>query len=483
MTRFDTILRGGTVATAAEVFRADIGINGGRIAAIAERLGDAERVIDATGRLVLPGGIDAHVHIDQVQAPGLASAGARMADGFLSGTRSAAFGGTTCTLSFAVQHRGQSLRAAVEDYHRRAAGKALLDYSFHLVLSDPTPEVLGQELPALVARGHRSLKVYMTYEAMRLSDTQILDVLEVARQQRAVVLVHAENHEIIGWLAERLERAGHTAPRFHATSRPIAVEREATHRAITLGEIADVPLVIVHVSGAEPLEEIRRARARGLTVLAETCPQYLMLTEADLDQPDMLGAQVMCSPPPRDTAAQAACWRGLQDGTFDIFNSDHAPYRFDGEGKLRAGPNPPFRKVSNGVPGLATRLPILFSEGVVAGRISLPRFVALTATNNAALYGLAPRKGSIAVGADADIAIWDPARRVTITNALLHHEVDYTPYEGMVVTGWPEVVMSRGEVIVEGGVLRATPGRGRFLEQRVSSAFGPAAEGLPWISA
>jgi dihydropyrimidinase len=483
VTRFDTILRGGTVATAAEVFRADIGINGGRIAAIAERLGDAERVIDATGRLVLPGGIDAHVHIDQVQAPGLASAGARMADGFLSGTRSAAFGGTTCTLSFAVQHRGQSLRAAVEDYHRRAAGKALLDYSFHLVLSDPTPEVLGQELPALVARGHRSLKVYMTYEAMRLSDTQILDVLEVARQQRAVVLVHAENHEIIGWLAERLERAGHTAPRFHATSRPIAVEREATHRAITLGEIADVPLVIVHVSGAEPLEEIRRARARGLTVLAETCPQYLMLTEADLDQPDMLGAQVMCSPPPRDTAAQAACWRGLQDGTFDIFNSDHAPYRFDGEGKLRAGPNPPFRKVSNGVPGLATRLPILFSEGVVAGRISLPRFVALTATNNAALYGLAPRKGSIAVGADADIAIWDPARRVTITNALLHHEVDYTPYEGMVVTGWPEVVMSRGEVIVEGGVLRATPGRGRFLEQRVSSAFGPAAEGLPWISA
>ncbi len=472
MTRFDTVIRGGTVATASDVFRADIGILDGRIAAIAERLGDAERVIDATGRLVLPGGIDAHVHIDQVQAPGLASAGARMADGFLSGTRSAAFGGTTCTLSFAVQHRGASLRAAVEDYHRRAAGNAYLDYSFHLVLADPRPEVLGQELPALVARGHRSLKVYMTYEAMRLSDTQILDVLEVAREQRAVVLVHAENHEIIGWLADRLERRGQTAPRFHATSRPLPVEREATHRALTLGEIAGVPLVIVHVSGAEPLEEIRRARARGVTVIAETCPQYLTLTEQDLDQPDMLGAKVMCSPPPRDTASQAACWRGIEDGTFELFNSDHAPYRFDAEGKLRAGPSAPFRKVSNGVPGLATRLPILFSEGVVAGRISLPRFVALTAANNAAVYGL-DRKGRIAVGADADIAIWDPERRMTITNDLLHHDVDYTPWEGMSVTGWPERVLSRGEMIVEHGELRAKPGRGRFIEQSVSSAFGP----------
>ena len=473
MTRFDTIIRGGTVATAADVFRADIGILDGRITAIAEGLREADRIIDATGRIVLPGGIDAHVHIDQVQAPGLASAGARMADGFLSGTRSAAFGGTTCTLSFAVQHRGASLRAAVEDYHRRAEGNAFLDYSFHMVLSDPRPDVLGQELPALVARGHRSLKVYMTYEAMRLSDTQILDVLEVAREQRAIVLVHAENHEIIGWLAERLERRGDTAPRFHATSRPIAVEREATHRALTLGEIAGVPLVIVHVSGVEPLEEIRRARARGLAVIAETCPQYLTLTADDLDQPDMLGAKVMCSPPPRDTASQAACWRGIEDGTFELFNSDHAPYRFDAEGKLRAGPAAPFRKVSNGVPGLATRLPILFSEGVIGGRISLPRFVALTAANNAAIYGL-DRKGRIAIGADADIAIWDPARKVRITNDLLHHEVDYTPWEGMMVTGWPELVMSRGDIVVERGELRARPGRGRFIEQSVSSAYGPA---------
>jgi dihydropyrimidinase len=483
MSDFDLVIRGGTVATAADVFKADLGIRDGRIAAMADRIAGGARVIDATGRLVLPGGIDAHVHIDQVQAPGLASAGARMADGVLSGTRSAAFGGTTCTISFAVQHRGQSLRAAVEDYHRRAAGQAFLDYSFHMVVSDPTPEVLGQELPALVARGHRSLKVYMTYEAMRLSDRQILDVLEAARVSEAVVLIHAENHEILTWLAEKLEQQGKTAPRFHAASRPIAVEREATHRAVTLAEIAGVPLVVVHVSGAEPLEEIRRARARGLTVFGETCPQYLMLTEGDLDQPDMLGAQVMCSPPPRDKASQDACWRGLEDGTFDIFNSDHAPYRFDGEGKLRAGPSPPFRKVANGIPGLATRLPILFSEGVIGGRIDLPRFVALTATNNAKLYGLHPRKGTIAVGADADLAIWDPERRVTITNDLLHHEVDYTPYEGLVVTGWPETTLSRGEVVVEKGELRASPGRGRFLQQDLSAAWrrGRPAPAPAWM--
>ena len=305
-------------------------------------------------------------------------------------------------------------------------------------------------------------------------------MLSVAHEERAVVLVHAENHEIIGWLAERLEREGRTRPRQHATSRPLPVEREATHRAITLGEVADVPIVIVHVSGAAPADEIRRARARGANVHAETCPQYLFLTEDDLDLPDMAGAKAMCSPPPRDSASQAAIWQGIEDGLFDLFNSDHAPYRFDGDGKLRAGANPPFRKVANGIPGLETRLALLFSEGVGTGRIDLQRFVALTATNNARLYGLHPRKGTIAVGADADLAIWDPDRKVTLRNADLHHNVDYTPYEGRVVTGWPEIVISRGEVIVSHGQLRAEPGRGRFLEQGASAAFGKRSLGPAW---
>jgi dihydropyrimidinase len=263
-----------------------------------------------------------------------------------------------------------------------------------------------------------------------------------------------------------------TQPLYHARSRPLPVEREATHRALTLAEIVgEVPIVIVHVSGAEPMEEILRARARGLRVWAETCPQYLFLTEQDLDAPDMEGAKVMCSPPPRDSASQAALWRGIETGAFELINSDHAPYRFDSEGKLIAGPAPPFRRVSNGIPGLETRLPLMFSEGVMTGRIPLTRFVAMTATNNARLYGLAG-KGTIAVGADADIAIWNPDRTITVTNELLHHNVDYTPFEGRVLRGWPETVLSRGDIIVADGALQAEPGRGRFLEQGLSAAWG-----------
>ena len=477
---FDLVIRNGTVATAADVFKADVGVKDGRVTAIAERIVDGARVIDAAGKLVLPGGIDAHCHLDQKQAPGLASKGAMMADGFRSGSISAAFGGTTTIVPFCVQHRGESLLEAVADYHGRAEGQSVTDYAFHLIVSDPTAAVLGQELPALIRRGHTSIKVYMTYDAMRLDDRQILDVFEAARSEKAVMLIHAENHEIIGWLADRLERAGRTKPVEHARSRPLPVEREATHRALTLAEIAGVPLVVVHISGGEPLDEVRRARARGHVVVAETCPQYLVLTEQDLDLPDMLGAKVMCSPPPRDTDAQAALWRGIEDGTIDVFNSDHAPYRFDDEGKLKAGRNPSFRAVANGIPGLETRMAILFSEGVVKGRIDLPRFVALTATNNAKMYGLYPRKGTIAIGGDADICVWDPERRVTISNDMLHHNVDYTPYEGFEVQGWPEMVLSRGTIIVDNGQLVGAPGHGAFLPQEISAAW-KTREMKPWI--
>jgi dihydropyrimidinase len=487
MSGFDLVIKGGTVVTAGDRARCDVGIRDGRIAALADRLGGADRVIDATGRLVLPGGIDAHCHLDQPQAQGLASAGARMADDFESGTRSAAFGGTTTIIPFAVQHRGQSLRAAVADYHRRAAGKAYIDYAFHLVVSDPTPAVLGQELPALVEAGCTSLKVYMTYEAMRLSDTQILDVLARARELQALVMIHAENFECLTWLTGKLEAAGKIAPKYHAASRPLAVEREATHRAITLAEIADAALLIVHVSGREAAEEIRRARQKGLNISAETCPQYLLLTEADLDLPGFEGAKCMCSPPPRDKESQAVLWRGLGGGLFDILSSDHAPYRFDAGGKKRHGLDAPFRKVANGIPGLETRAPLLFSEGVVRGRITLERFVALNATNAARIYGLYPRKGTIAVGADADLAIWDPEKRVTIRNADLHHNVDYTPFEGMRVTGWPTIVLSRGEIVCQDGVLHGTKGRGVFLEcgtpEPVRRIGQQDREARAWISA
>lgn len=476
MSEFDLIIRGGTVATASDAFRSDVGITGGKIVALGSRLTGALRTIDASGKLVLPGGIDAHCHLDQPRAQGLASGGAIMADGFESGSLSAVFGGTTTIIPFAVQHRGQSVRAAVEDYHQRAAGKSYVDYGFHLIVSDPTQAVLTEELPSLIAEGYASVKVYMTYEAMRLSDRQILDVLDVNQRAGALTMIHAENYECIAWLTERLEAQGKTEPRFHEDSRPMAVEREATHRAITLSEVAQANLLIVHVSGREAIEEIRRARARGVKIFAETCPQYLFLSKEDLALPDFLGAKCMCSPPPRDPVNQAYVWQGVEDGLFDIFSSDHAPYRFDEGGKLMYGPKVSFSKVANGIPGLETRSALLFSEGVMTGRLDLNRFVALNSTNAARLYGLHQQKGTIAVGADADIAIWDTERKVTITNAMLHHNVDYTPYEGRVVTGWPVTVLSRGQVICHEGELVGQAGHGQFLKR-----FRAKNGAKPWI--
>ncbi len=456
----DLAIRGGTVATASDVFKADIGIRDGRIVMLATELPDARDNIDATGKLVLPGGVDAHCHFDQPT-----SDGSRMADDFVTGPRSAAFGGTTTVIPFACQQKGQSLRDAVRDYHARADGKSVIDYAFHLIVTDPTEQVLGQELPALIRDGYTSFKIYTTYDDLKLTDRQILEVLALARREGALTMIHAENSDVIAWLTEALERAGDTAPRFHAAARPAIAEREATHRAISLAEVVDVPMLVVHVSGGEAMDQIAAARHRGLRVFAETCPQYLFLTADDLNLDGFDGARHICSPPPRDAASQQSVWRGLQDGTFQIFSSDHAPFRFDdAKGKKVCGDHASFSHVPNGIPGVETRLPLLFSEGVVTGRISLRRFVELTATNPARLYGLMPRKGTIAVGSDADIAIWDPDRQVTITNDMLHHNVDYTPYEGRTVTGWPETVLSRGDVVIRDGDLVAQAGRGAFLE-------------------
>lgn len=470
MTGLDLVIRGGTVVTASDSYRADVGIKGGRIAAIGEALSGSE-VIDASGLLVLPGGIDAHVHLDQPTSDGTV-----MADDFASGTRSAAAGGNTTVLPFALQIRGQSLRACVEDYHRKAEGRCHTDVSFHLIISDPTPQVLGQELPALVRDGYTSFKVFMTYDDLVLNDAQLLDVFEVARRERALVMVHAEGHDAIKHLTRRLEAEGRTAPFYHGQAHAQIAEREATHRAISHAQLIDVPLVIVHVSGREPMEQIQWARARGLKVHAETCPQYIALTAEDLRglNMDFEGAKYVCSPPPRDTDSQAAIWQGLRDGTFDLFSSDHCPFRFDGPvetGKNNARARTSFRWVPNGIPGVETRLPILFSEGVSKGRISLQRFVALTSTNPARLYGLYPQKGSIAIGADADLTLWDPNLTRPIRQANLNHSCDYTPYEGLEVTGWPVRTLLRGRTIAREGAPVGEPA-GAYLPRRTSEAFG-----------
>ncbi|MCG8546193.1 MAG: dihydropyrimidinase [Alphaproteobacteria bacterium] len=459
MSKFDLLIRNGMVATAEHTVQCDIGVRDGRVAALGEDLGDADAEIDARGKVITPGGVDAHCHLDQPMTDG-----SEMADDFETGTISAAFGGTTTVIPFACQMKGESLRSAVDDYHQRAEGKAVIDYAFHLILTDPTDQVLGQELPALIKEGYTSFKIYMTYDDMKLNDREILDSLSVAKREGAMAMIHAENTDCIAWLTEKLEAAGNTEPKHHAASRPPPVEREATHRATTLAEIVDVPVLIVHVSSAEAIDQIRAAQARGVRIFAETCPQYLFLTADDLDLDGFEGAKCICSPPPRDTDSQAAVWNGLTTGVLHILSSDHAPFRYDHDkGKMVRGKGAPFRYVPNGIPGIETRLPLLFSEGVCKGRIDLRQFVQLTASTPAWMYGLYPRKGTLAVGADADMVIWDPDRDVVIDNTDLHHNVDYTPYEGMRLTGWPQITLSRGEVVCDRGDLTAVAGRGQFL--------------------
>lgn len=467
---FDLVVRNARAATASDTFDTDIGIRDGRIVQLGLGLAEGRREIDASGRVVTPGGVDAHCHLDQpMQAP------IRMADNFDTGTRSAACGGTTTVIPFAAQFKGQSLRAAVDDYHRRAEGRAHVDYAFHLIVTDPTPIVLEQELPALIAEGYTSFKIYMTYDDLKLDDYQTLEVLDVARRHGAMAMVHAENADCIEWLTRRLEAAGKTAPRYHSDARPMLVEREATHRAMALAELVDVPVLIVHVSGREAVEQIRWGREHGLTVFAETCPQYLFLTAHDLGLDDSyLGARCVCSPPPRDVANQQVIWQGLADGLFTIFSSDHAPFRYDApEGKKPGGREVTFRHIPNGIPGLETRLPLLYSEGVLGGRISLNRFVELTSTNPAKAYGLHPRKGTIAIGSDADLVIWDE-RTLTLTNEALHHAVDYTPYEGMTLNAWPGLTLCAGEVAWDGKSFHPRRGRGRFLRCGPPSLLPPA---------
>lgn len=476
MPDYDLVIRNGTVVTAADTQACDIGIKSGIVATLGRSLGAGAREIDAAGKLVLPGAIDSHCHIEQHS-----SAGVMCADDFYSATVAAAFGGTTTVIPFAAQHRGQSLREVVSHYHEAAGPKAVIDYAFHLIVSDPTEQVLGQELPALIQDGYTSFKVYMTYDLLRLNDRQMLDILALARREGALVMVHAENHDMIQWLADRLLQKGMSAPRYHAVAHARLAEGEATNRAVALSQLLDVPLLIVHVSAAEAIEVIRNAQTRGLKIYGETCPQYLFLTADDIGM-DLEGTKFCCSPPPRDKAAQEAVGRGLQNGTFQVFSSDHAPYRFDESGKLLKGAQTTFKDTANGVPGIELRVPLLFSEGVRKGRIDLNRFVALTATNHARLYGIYPKKGTIAVGSDADLAIWDPTRETAISWAMLHDNVGYTPYEGRKITGWPVTVISRGRIIIEDNTLKAERGSGQFLPCALSDAAKPLARPEPELA-
>src|SRR5919106_281070 len=471
MPDFDLVIRNGTVVTAVDSARCDVGIREGRIVALAERLPEAAREIEARDRLVLPGGVDSHCHIEQLSGMGIWNA-----DDFYSGTVSAAYGGTTTVIPFAAQHRGQSMSEVVADYRERAK-KAVVDYAFHMIVSDPSEQVVG-ELPGLIRDGFSSLKLFMTYPLLRLGDEQMLEMLALARRERAMVSVHAENDAMIGWMALRLLARGYTAPRYHAASHPRLAEAEAVHRLIAMAALVDQPIMVFHVTTEGSMAAIRDAQTRGQKVFAETCPQYLFLSADHLDQ-GLEGAKWMFSPPARDAADQAAMWRGIQNGTFQVVSSDHAPYRFDETGKLAQGPDPHFKQIANGIPGIEARLPLLFSEGVKAGRIDLNRFVELCCTNPAKIYGLHPQKGTIAIGSDADLALWDPDVVVEGDHGTTHDATGYCPYAGMTLTGWPVTVISRGEVIVDGGELLALRGRGRFLPRVAGEAARPAGVLVP----
>ena len=464
---FDLVVRGGRLITAGAEGFADVGVRGGRVVAIADRLDDATEVIDAAGLLVLPGGVDAHCHMDQPEYEGT-----RNCDDYFTGTRSALCGGTTTVMTFTYQVKGRPIREALADTLRRAAGRAAADYVPHLVVSDPSAAVLGQELPALISSGFTSLKLFLTYDSLKVSDREILETLTVAKRGGALVMVHAENDASINWSTEQLKLAGRHGIENFADSRPGIAEREATHRALALAELAGAPIYIAHVSTAGALGEISRARARGLPVYGETCPQYLLLTRQDLDRPGFEAAKFMCCPPPRDRASQDALWHGLTSGTLQVASSDHAPLLFDGaNGKQANGPQAFFDRIPAGVPGIETRLPLLFSEGVNRGRMDLQRFVALTSTDPARLFGVFPKKGTIAIGSDADITIWDPGSQATIRNDRLHHACDYTPYEGRPITGMPVTTIMRGKTVWLDGIFSGEPGHGELLAAAMSSAY------------
>ncbi|HTI00521.1 MAG TPA: dihydropyrimidinase [Acidisoma sp.] len=471
MPDFDRVIRGGVIVTGSDTIRADIGIKGEIVADVGLDLPtDGAEVIDAGGLLVLPGGVDTHCHIEQLEPDG-----SSYEDSFTHASAACFAGGTTSVITFAAQFKGQRLGPVVEEYHRRAQ-RGMVDYSFHQIINDPSDAVVAEDIPAVVASGIRSLKVFLTYDDVRVDDRQYLRVLAAARRAGALVTVHAENYDAIAWLTEALLRAGLTAPKYHAWARPTVIEREATHRAIALAELVDQPIQIFHVSGPEPAAEIAAARARGLKVWGETCPQYLVLQAADMDRPGFEGAKFICSPAPRGPAESAGLWEAIRAGTIDVISSDHSGHSFyrDGAGKQKNGTDVPFTRIPNGVPGLAARLPIVFSEGVSKGRIDVQTFVRLTAVNPAKLFGLYPRKGTIAPGADADLVLWDAGREVTITNDLMQHAIDYTPYEGLKVTGWPRMTLARGRVVMKDDRVTAEPGSARFLPREPYDLIRPS---------
>ncbi len=448
----DLVVRGGTVATAASLGPADIGVRDGKIAVIGSDLPPGEREIDATGRYVIPGGVDVHTHLD-ARGNGFSTE-----DDFLSGTIAAACGGTTTIIDFCQQQTGQSIAEALAGWHGKAEGKAVIDYGFHIIVVDLSDRVAA-ELERLPDEGITSFKLFMAYRgAQMVDDRTMLRVLEIAARSGALVMVHAENGDAADFLIDRHLAAGQTDPVHHALTRPPRIEGEATARAIMLAELAGAPLYIVHVSCRESLNEVVAGRRRGVDVVAETCTHYLYTSLDDLRRPD--GPKWVFSPPPRTITDQQELWRALGVGELAVVSSDHGSWGYESQRRNR----PNFAQIPNGAVGIEERMTMVY-QGVVEGRFGISRFVEMTSTAPARLFGLFPQKGTIAVGSDADLVVWNPTRRRPLRQVDLHHAADYSLYEGIDVQGAADVVIRRGDVLFDGAGFVGTPGSGRFVRR------------------
>jgi len=457
--RFDTIVKQGVIVTATDMHAGDIGITNGKVAAIASSLPQegAGKVIDAAGWMVIPGGIDVHTHLD------MPFGGTTSADDFESGTIAAAHGGTTTLIDFAIQYKGQSLRQAFEAWMKKAEGKAAIDYAFHCIITDLGTAQL-EEMGALVREGVSSFKLFMAYPGVfMLDDATIFKAMSQAAKVGGLICMHAENGGVIDVIVQRALAEGKKSPKYHALTRPTTAEAEATSRAIALAEMAGAPVYIVHLSCNDALEKVREARDRGLTAYAETCPQYLFLSIEKMDAPGFEGAKYVFTPPLREKWHQEKLWQGLARDTLQVVSTDHCPFCFKEQKELGKDD---FTKIPNGGPGIEHRLSLVYTGGIHGGRFSPNRFVQLVATAPAKLFGLYPRKGTIAVGSDADLVVWDPNAEEVISADTHHMKVDYSMFEGIKVKGVPKTVMSRGRVVVENGKFVGKAGTGEFLKRQ-----------------
>src|SRR5579863_9009710 len=455
---FDTIIVNGRVVTASDTYVSDVAISNGKVSAIGQNLPreNATKIIDAAGKLVLPGGIDVHTHLD------MPFGGTTSADDFETGTKAAAFGGTTTLIDFAIQPKGTKMRNALDTWWKKAQDRASIDFGLHLIVTD-LGEAGLEDMDGIVKEGVASFKLFMAYPGvLMVDDATIFQALSRTAKNGALICLHAENGGIIDVIVRRAIAEGKTAPIYHGLTRPVTAEAEAVHRAVAMSEISGAPVYIVHLSSEDALNEVREARDRGVPVFAETCPQYLLLTIDELARPGFEGAKYVFTPPLREKQHPPKLWEGLKHDHLQVVSTDHCPFCFEDQKILGKDD---FTKIPNGGPGVENRLQLLFNYGVNEGKLSLNRFVELVSTTPAKLFGLYPRKGEIAPGSDADLVIWDPKAAYTISAKTHHMRVDYSMFEGFQVTGNARTVLSRGEIIVDNGKFLGRTGRGNFLKR------------------